>query len=191
MGKINEPLPVKLIFSVFTSTEDYFLKAKEEITCFFNNIEQISDKFTFNHTRYYEKEFGKDLFRKFIIVKELYKRDNIAKVKIISNKIEELLSINGKRMVNIDPGYMSLENFVLFTTKNYTHRIYLESGIFADLTLIYQNNDFMKLPWTYPDYSSDEIRNYLKTIRESYKEQLKNKEEILNAKTCKDLSDFN
>jgi len=96
-----------------------------------------------------------------------------AKIKIITNNIEELFASNNKRQVNIDPGYISLENFILFTTKNYTHRIYLEQGIFADLTLIYEKRQFNTLPWTYPDYASLEIREFLKAVRENYRIEIK------------------
>ena len=173
MGKIKKPLKVKLVISAITNDEKLIEKVKNDIIENFGDIEEISEKFIFNHTDYYEEEMGRNLFRKFIVLKNLMDRENIAEVKIITNKIEEKYSENGKRRINLDPGYISLENFILFTTKNYTHRIYLEKGIYADLTLIFQNKKFNPLPWTYPDYSEETIRNYLKKIREGYKNQLK------------------
>lgn len=172
MGKIKNASPVKLIISIFTSNEKVFEKVTDDIEFEIGKIELISDKFEFNHTNYYEEEFGKNLFRRFIVIKPLFPRDNIAHIKIKTNNIEEKYTLSGKRMINIDPGYLSLENFILFTTKNYTHRIYLGKGIFADLTLIYQNKEFQTLPWTYPDYSSQEVRQFLKEIRVLYKKQL-------------------
>ncbi len=173
MGKIKKPLPVKLIFSLLTNSEILITETIKEIEYNFGEVEEVSEKFTFNHTNYYEPEMGKNLFRRFVILKKLFPRENIAKVKIITNNIEEKFSINGKRKINIDPGYLTLENFILFTTKNYTHRIYLEKGIYADLTLIYHRKQYNPLEWTYPDYAENSIRNYLKTIREKYKNQLK------------------
>ena len=172
MGQIVRPQPVKLIFSIFTNNEKNFSKAVELCEKQFGKIEQISERFIFNHTDYYEEEMGKNLFRKFLIFEKLADREGIAKIKVKTNEIEEKFLIEGKRSVNIDPGYITLENFILFTTKNYTHRIYLESGIFADLTLIFYKKSFQSLPWTYPDYASDEIKNYLLNIRELYKKQL-------------------
>ena len=172
MGKIVRPQPVKLIFSIFTNNKENFDKAVELCEKQFGNIEEISERFIFNHTDYYEKEMGKNLFRKFLIFEKLIDREGIAKVKVKTNEIEEKFLIDDNRSVNIDPGYITLENFILFTTKNYTHRIYLESGIFADLTLIFHNKSFQSLPWTYPDYASDEIKNYLLKVREIYKKQL-------------------
>ena len=45
---------------------------------------------------------------------------------------------------------MALEyvRLVLATGKNFTHRVYLSRGIWADLTLIFQKGDWLDLPWT-------------------------------------------
>ncbi len=37
--------------------------------------------------------------------------------------------------------------------------------MFADLTLVFRNGEYRPLPWTYPDYASDEIRDLLREIR--------------------------
>ena len=177
MGKIKKPLKVKLIISALTNDDELIEKVKIDLSKLFGEIEEVSEKFIFNHTKYYEPEMGENLFRRFIVFKNLKDREHIAYVKVQTNKIEEKYSINNKRQINLDPGYISLENFILFTTKNYTHRIYLENGIYADLTLIFQNKNFQTLSWTYPDYSEEIIRNYLKIIRDRYREQLKKENE--------------
>jgi hypothetical protein len=41
----------------------------------------------------------------------------------------------------------------------------LASGIFAELTLIYQKGEFCPLPWTYPDWASGKTRELLKKWR--------------------------
>ena len=79
----------------------------------------------------------------------------------------------GKRRVNIDPGYMARSRFVLATGKDFAHRIYLNRGIYADLTLIYARNGFQRLPWTYPDYGSPLMMDYLEKIRRKYIVDLK------------------
>ena len=75
--------------------------------------------------------------------------------------------------MNIDPGYLLLERFVLATGKNFTHRIYLGGGIYADLTLIYTRGDFQALPWTYPDYADPRMIRHLNQIRHRYTIDLK------------------
>jgi hypothetical protein len=173
MGNIGKPLPVKLLCSIIYGKEPFLKNVFKKLETDIGEIELVSDFFIFNHTNYYTCEMGEGLLRRFVIFKNLFQRDGIAKIKIITNNIEELFASNNKRQVNIDPGYISLENFILFTTKNYTHRIYLEQGIFADLTLIYEKRQFNTLPWTYPDYASLEIREFLKAVRENYRIEIK------------------
>ena len=75
--------------------------------------------------------------------------------------------------MNLDPGLLSLSNFILATCKDRSHRIPLRDGIYAETTLIYQDKDFQRLPWTYADYSSDEIKAVLRGFREKFKKMLK------------------
>jgi hypothetical protein len=60
------------------------------------------------------------------------------------------------------------ERFVLASGKNFSHRIYIGLGIYADLTLIYQKGSFQKLPWTYPDYADQAMLNFLDQVRLKY-----------------------
>jgi hypothetical protein len=62
---------------------------------------------------------------------------------------------------------------VLGTTKGFSHRIYQGQGIFADLTLIYENGTYRSLPWTYPDYGGRELISLLNGWREKYKRTLR------------------
>ena len=71
-------------------------------------------------------------------------------------------------MVNIDPGYLLHERFVLATGKNYSHRIHIGKGIYADLTLIFARGRYEPLPWTYPDYASENMLTFLKQVRKKY-----------------------
>jgi hypothetical protein len=128
---------------------------------------------SFCYTRYYEKEMGSNLSRIFLLFEPLFNREQLPEIKLKTNSIEASISSEGNRTVNIDPGYISLENIVLATTKGYAHRIYLGSGIFADLTLIYRNSTYKPLEWTYPDYGSEEIIAIFKRWRNILKEKIR------------------
>jgi hypothetical protein len=122
----------------------------------------------FDWTSYYEAEFGKDLKRIFLCLSELVPQDALKDIKHYTCKLEEELSSGGKRSVNIDPGILTAERLVLATGKNFPHRIYLGGGVYADLTLVYQKGSFCPLPWTYPDYASQEIIEFWNRVRRSY-----------------------
>ena len=98
---------------------------------------------------------------------------DIVLIKHQSNKIEEKYSSNGKRLVNIDPGYIETPKLILATTKNYSHRIYLGEGIYGDVQLIWRGGCYQANPWTYPDYLEKSSLDFFTQARNIY---LKNKE---------------
>jgi hypothetical protein len=61
---------------------------------------------------------------------------------------------------------------VLATGKNYSHRIYIGEGIYAELTLVFERGAFRPLPWTYPDYADRPLRDFLQRVRGQYAEDL-------------------
>ncbi len=104
---------------------------------------------------------GEGLRRYFLLFEPLLGREMLADIKLGANGIEHATRASESRArdggpVNVDPGYIALEHVVLGTTKGYSHRIYLGKGIFADLTLLYENGSYRRLKWTYPDYGSDQ-----------------------------------
>lgn len=170
------PLDVKLVISVLYVREAVFEKVIKDLLSHFSSIDYVSEKILFKETSYYNDELGDEIFRKFISFTGLFNRSRLSDVKLITNKIEgKFLDKSGKREINLDPGFLSLENFILATGKNYSHRIYLSDGIYGDLTLIFKNRFFETLPWTYPDYASKKVQDILLSIRKIYKFQLTGK----------------
>lgn len=155
--------------------EDILDKAKGFLKKIFGKVDFESQTLPFKHTDYYEPEFGKDLKRKFISFKELILPQHLPKIKISTHRIEKKLSRGASRLINIDPGYLDLAKLILASTKDYKHRIYLDKGIYAEVTLFYQNKSFRFWEWTYPDYKTPEYIAIFNQIREIYAKQIKNK----------------
>jgi len=116
---------------------------------------------------------GKPIFRTFLSFARLIQPEDLVEIKLTTNQIEEELACEGKRRVNLDPGYMQLGKFVLATTKDQMHRLYIGKGIYEEVTLHYQKKSWQPWSWTYPDYASDQYREILLAIRMIYYEQLK------------------
>ena len=76
------------------------------------------------------------------------------------------------RPLNLDPGLLQLGKFLLAATKDQAHRIYLRDGIYAEVTLRFQDGAFEAWPWTYADYREQYVRDFLKTLRDYYRGQL-------------------
>ena len=93
--------------------------------------------------------------RRFFIFQTLIKKEDLASIKRATIELEQRFAIlRGDiacRRINLDPGYLTLSQLVLATTKSRSHRIYLADGIFADLHLHYQGESSHPLAWTYPD----------------------------------------
>ena len=169
---------VKLIASLFSSQANLIDRVILEMEGLFGPTDWISPAFFFDRTKYYEKEMGWPLHRRFISFKTLVRPQDIVEIKWETNSLEKKKSQGEKRKINIDPGYVALERLVLATGKNYTHRIYLSKGIYADLTLIFQRGSFSPLVWTYKDYGDSKIIGYFNEVRERYKRQIRGLEQF-------------
>lgn len=135
----------------------------------FGTIEEVIGPLDFDFTTYYDIELGPGIVRHLMVFKDLIDRSSLCDVKLRTNNLENVFMINGARTFNLDPGFLTLGNFVLTTGKNNAHRIYLDNGIFADLTLIFRRGSFRPLEWTYPDYSDPDMLEILNNVRERYK----------------------
>jgi hypothetical protein len=175
---MSDPLPpeaVKLIASLFSGNERLLADAVRALSERYGRTDFISFPAPFSYTDYYEREFGDSLIRRFITFERLIRPEALPDVKLWTNALEKRLSAEGRRQVNLDPGYLAKAHLILATGKGYTHRPYLRDGIYADLTLIYRDKAFHSLPWTYPDYAGGEVIGMLTRIREKYLLQLRGK----------------
>lgn len=168
MSTLREPKPVKLVISlIFNNSADLIL-VKNKLSEVFGDIDFESEKLNFEHSDYYKKEMGENLHRKFLAFRKLIHRDELVGIKIFSNDLESVFMNEGRRNVNIDPGYLAHEHLILATGKGFAHRPYLGKGVYADLTLIYTKNDYQSLDWTYPDYNEKRIKDIFRKLRKIY-----------------------
>jgi len=169
---IYEPGPkikaAKLFIGFIFNKDQIYIKTKHILEKKFGQSDFESPLLPFNHTRYYEREFGVNLKRKFLSFKKLIQPEKLSRIKIITNKIENRIAEQGKRQINIDPGILTLSKVVLASTKDYKHRIYLAQGIYAEVTLYYRDKSFQPWEWTYPDYKTPGYIRIFNTIRGTY-----------------------
>jgi hypothetical protein len=78
-----------------------------------------------------------------------------------------------RRRVNLDPGIMDYDKFVLASAKYNGQKVYLDRGIWADLTLHYEKGRFDPYPWSFPDFKSRIYDGAFMEIRQLYKKQRK------------------
>ena len=170
MAETRIPGKVKLIAGLIACDAELLSKVKRPLEkALDNKIDFESVILDFVHTDYYEKEMGTDLKRVFFGFKDNISLESIYRVKIATNAIEKKFMVSGRRAVNIDPGYLDLSKLVLFSTKDFIHRIYLAKGIYAETTLFFKDHTFNHWPWTYPDYRTKEYIEIFNDLRNMYK----------------------
>ena len=168
MSSLTKPLPV-LFFTSFLYHHE--MHNQDSLTSVWS--ERFGEPIIFKHpffpmANYYSREMGdsKLLERFFLFSIVPAKRELLVDHKLWADQFEKKYSSDGKREVNLDPGYVSLENVVLATGKNYSHRVFLQQGVFAELTLIFKQPSFVATPWCYPDYAHPEVIEFFNWYRQ-------------------------
>ena len=171
MSELKKPKPVQLIMALLYSQVEQREQTTKKLAECFGPIEWESPEFEFNHTRYYTEEMEENLWKVILGFNKLINQENLVEIKLETNHLEQDFSQAGKRRVNIDPGYLTLDRLVVATGKNTSHRVYLGKGVYGDLTLIFQSGSFQSLPWTYPDFRSEKIISFFNQFRQKLKEK--------------------
>jgi len=177
MAKAQAPKPVKLFCGMLSGDAALLAGAAERLAQEHSAIDTTSEVFAFDYTDYYEPEMGPGLLRQFVSFAPLIDPGEIAAVKLRTNELEQEIAQEAgaplARPINLDPGYLTLSKVVLATAKDYAHRLYLGQGIYAEVTLHYQDGRFNEWPWTYPDYKTPGYHAYFTVLRERYLAQIK------------------
>lgn len=164
-----KPARVKLICGITISPKLSLDDVIENLEETFGIIDHRSDIIDFIHTDYYFAEMGDGLKKLLVSFDHPFNPQDLWLAKRSTIDIESIYAAGGKRRVNLDPGYVEPSKLVLASTKNFSHRIYLQQGIYAEITMTYSGGQFHKLPWTYPDYQEPAFLKFLGTVREDAK----------------------
>jgi hypothetical protein len=160
-----------LFVGALFSREEYYAKSMDRLGDMFGHVLIETPSMPWKYSECYEQEIGRPIMRRFIFFEDLIKQGDIADIKLKTIGLEGELSSDGRRSINLDPGYLTLAKVVLATTKDYSHRIYLRDGIHAEITLVYSKGSFHPHINTYREYRDHagifiEARKALKEIIE-------------------------
>lgn len=125
----------------------------------------------FDHTAYYTPEMGEGLKRCLVSFDKCISMGEAASLKHITKEVEDTYRRDGKRSVNLDPGYVDLHKVMLASGKGGGHMIMLAKDVFLDFLLWY-NKGWQTLPWTYPDFRNGIYFEELENIRDLFKHQM-------------------
>ena len=137
---------------------DLFDEASDALADAFGPVEARSEVMDFDFTHYYDDEMGSPLYRRFVSFAGPHSPDILADAKVRTNAIEQefadrLAGAGPARPINLDVGYVESSKLVLASMKNFSHRIYLRDGVYAEITLQFRHGkwhaarlDFPGLP---------------------------------------------
>lgn len=170
MGEIRPHPPVLLLLAAFSRHAEALDWAVQKAAACWGPIAVASDPLAFDATRYYEATMGQDLKKKLVAFERLVDPAVLVACKQQANLWEEAYrkaeTWPEPRPLNLDPGYLTEAKLVLATTKDRDHRVYLDQGIYAEVTLYYQRgHGWQARPWTYPDYRTPPYHEFLNRCR--------------------------
>lgn len=170
MGAALEFEKEKLIIGVIYHDEDVLHEAMRILVEEFGEVDLVSEEFSFSgeFSTYYDEEIGGEGLRRIYSFKNTVAPDRQADIKIRTNEIEASFSVDGKRKINLDPGFINHGRLMLATTKETGFRVPLKDGIYTELTLFYARGAWQKFPWTYRDYQSERVQRFITEVREIY-----------------------
>ena len=152
MGIVKIPSKGALIAGIIFSGDNLPEEVIQSLEEKFGPVEMKSEVFDFDMTNYYTPEMGENLRKIFLCFAEPIRLESLSEIKLITNEIELRFAGGNSeqplRTVNIDPGYIVMSKLVLATTKDYSHRIYIGRGIFAETTLRFVGKSFAPVETT-------------------------------------------
>ncbi|MFN3870552.1 MAG: DUF4416 family protein [Aquificaceae bacterium] len=161
--ELSKPI-IALLYREEELLEDFLSEISYELT---------SESFYFEGLqRYYRKEMGKGLYKRFVSLKGLMKKEDLLDFKLWAMKREEAYKLEGRRRLNIDVGYVDESHLILASSKKRGGRIYLGSGVYAEMEYLYVYGAFRPLYWTYGDYRDKRVRDFFEGVRERFLEEL-------------------
>ncbi len=176
MGIAKKPLPAKLVMGFLAKDAALIEEIRPRLRMLYGEELEVLNAFPFRFTNYYKDEIGEAPVRAFVTYKTLIERESIVDIKIQTNQLEldfaKEFGTEGFRPVNLDPGYMTLGQFFLATTKDQRQRVYIRDGIYVEPTLYFQDGHFHAFDWTYRDYQSPEYIDFLEAVRKQLKKTL-------------------
>jgi hypothetical protein len=177
MASPRPPDPALLVVAAFSRHPEAVVWARERLERLFGPVGLTGPAYDFNQTRYYEATMGAGLRKQLFAFERLVSPDGLAAAKLQTNDLENQLAREGgyaePRPLNLDPGLLTLGKFMLATTKDQAHRIYLADGVHAEVTLRYQAGAFEPWPWTYADYRLPAVLDFLNEARDFYRGRLR------------------
>ena len=167
--------PAKYFFAIGWNGEGAHLEVEKLLFDEFGPLRKRSASYCFSEfSPYYDAEMGRPVWKYLVSLERSMPADQIVDIKHFTERLEGRFATgegdDRRRSVNVDPGYLNGWQVVLSTVKNHAHRISMGRGVFCEVTLLYREGGFQKLPWTFADYMSPPVLDFLSAVRAEYRD---------------------
>ena len=173
MAQTNPPFPIKYFVAILYHTPEALNAAEQALTDVWGAFDFEGEDHLFDVTEYYAPEMGAPLYRRLVVFEKLMEPTALVDMKLRCNEIEDALAIDGKRIVNLDAGYLDHNKVVLASAKEAGQKIYLDRGIYADLVGRYSGGRYQPFDWTFPDFRDGRYDPEILAVRRIYLQQMK------------------
>ncbi len=172
MARMQKPTPGKLVVSVIYSSMDALADAVLALEKKYGRVQCETLEIACCDSELYKEEMGDNLLRRFLSFDKDVDRGSLVELKSVCQKIEMMFSDvvddYNFRTVNIDPCILTPYNIVMASHNEANYHIYLKDGVFAELALIYNRGQYLRLPWTNSDFCDEEAINFFSRVREFF-----------------------
>ena len=174
MAQPANPPVVKLICGMISARAELFDQVLSPLAETFGPVEAVSEVFDFDLTHYYDEQMGSPLYRRFVCFAGVADPSTLAEAKLKTHAIEADFAARydfAPRPINLDVGYIEPAKLILASMKNFSHRVYLSGGVYAEVTLLYRKGRWEALEWTFPDFASGRYDAFLTGVRRRLRER--------------------
>lgn len=180
MGDVHPHPPVLLLLAAFSRYPAALVWTRQKLEDTWGPLALESPPFEFLETDYYQPTMGGPLIKQFFACQQLLPAADLPQVKLLTNQWERDYAASADhpepRPLNLDPGYIDLGKLVLASTKDHMHRIYLDQGIYAEITLSYRQRGWHAWDWTFPDYRRADYHEFFSRCRQYYYQRQRGEE---------------
>jgi hypothetical protein len=177
MGQPTAHSPALLLVAAFSRHGEALDWARRRAEETWGPVTLESPPFLFDNTEYYTPTMGAGLTKVFWVFDRPGGKEfdpaALVDIKLATNGWEDEYRDHAgheePRPLNLDPGYLTLGKLVLASTKDFTHRIYLDRGIFAEITLYYRRGKWESHQWTFADYRREDYQEFFSRCRDYLK----------------------
>lgn len=165
--------PVKYFVAALYRRDAFPPSIENELSARWGAIDLRGAEHPFDLTDYYREEMGEPLVRRILSFERLMPPTELVAMKLACNQIEDVSASGGRRVVNLDCGYLDHHKVVLASCKGAGHKLYLDHGIWGDMTCRWQKGAYRPFEWSFPDFKEGRYQQDLAAIRERYLSQVR------------------